>query len=57
MLSASGFAAVMNQHVKIIEDPITTLDVWSHVRNFVDIGGGNGFIASKIVEKHPHIVG
>lgn len=41
----------------MIEDPITQVDIWSNVRSFVDIGGGNGFITNAIVSKHPHLVG
>ena len=52
-----NFARNMNEHTKMISVSFPSLDVWKNVRTFIDIGGGNGYIAQKVIQENPHLTG
>ena len=47
----------MNSLSRMVSMKIPELQLWSEVKTFVDIGGGNGLVSRMIAEKHPHTKG
>ena len=39
------FTNAMNGHLKMIVNSFPKLDIWRKISKFIDVGGGNGFMA------------
>ena len=47
----------MNGHTKMLIEPLTALKLWETTRTFIDVGGGNGYMAHQIILKNKHLKG